>query len=115
MGFRSLMPHLRPIYTPWVCASLSVSILAVSLPLSILEHGRSYGSISVVMGAGGVGAALGALRVGVLTDRWGSARVAAGALAVIAAMASRWSFEWLLRPLIVRGGRLRSSLSGDFA
>ena len=37
------------------------------------------------MGAGGVGAALGALRVGVLTDRWGSARVAAGALAVIAA------------------------------
>ena len=38
-----------------------------------------------VMGAGGVGAALGALRVGVLTDRWGSARVAAGALAVIAA------------------------------
>ena len=85
MGFRSLMPHLRPIYTPWVCASLSVSILAVSLPLSILEHGRSYGSISVVMGAGGVGAALGALRVGVLTDRWGSARVAAGALAVIAA------------------------------
>ena len=85
MGFRSLMPHLRPIYTPWVCASLSVSILAVSLPLSILEHGRSYGSISVVMGAGGVGAALGALRVGVLTDRWGPARVAAGALAVIAA------------------------------
>ena len=85
MGFRSLMPHLRPIYAPWVCASLSVSILAVSLPLSILEHGRSYGSISVVMGAGGVGAALGALRVGVLTDRWGSARVAAWALAVIAA------------------------------
>ena len=85
MGFRSLMPHLRPIYTPWVCASLSVSILAVSLPLSILEHGRSYGSISVVMGAGGIGAALGALRVGVLTDRWGPARVAAGALTAIAA------------------------------
>ncbi len=85
MGFRSLIPHLRPIYTPWVCASLSVSILAVSLPLSILEHGRSYGSISVVMGAGGIGAALGALRVGVLTDRWGPARVAAGALTAIAA------------------------------
>jgi len=85
MGFRSLIPHLRPIYTPWVCASLSLSILAVSLPLSILEHGRSYGSISVVMGAGGIGAALGALRVGVLTDRWGPARVAAGALTAIAA------------------------------
>jgi MFS family permease len=85
MGFRSLKPHLRPIYAPWVCASLTVSILAVALPLSILEHGRSYGSISVVMGAGGVGAALGALRVGVLTDRWGAARVAVGALGVIAA------------------------------
>ena len=53
-----MMPHLRPIYTPWVCASLSVSILAVALPLSILEHGRSYGSISVVMGAGGLGLSL---------------------------------------------------------
>lgn len=85
MGFRSLKPHLRPIYAPWVCASLTVSILAVALPLSILEHGRSYRSISVVMGAGGVGVALGTLRVGVLTDRWGAARVAVGALGVIAA------------------------------
>ena len=80
-----MKPHLWPIYAPWVCASLTVSILAVALPLSILEHGRSYGSISVVMGAGGVGAALGALRVGVLTDRWGAARVAIGALGVVAA------------------------------
>ena len=85
MGFRSLKPHLRPIYAPWVCASLTVSILAVALPLSILEHGRSYRSINVVMGAGGVGVALGTLRVGVLTDRWGAARVAVGALGVIAA------------------------------
>ena len=85
MGFRSLKPHLRPIYAPWVCASLTVSILAVALPLSILEHGRSYRSISGVMGAGGVGVALGTLRVGVLTDRWGAARAAVGALGVIAA------------------------------
>jgi len=80
MGFRSLSPHVWPIYAPWMAASLGMSILLVALPIWMLGGGYGYVATSVVAGAGGAGAAGGALLVGHLVDRSGPARVACGSL-----------------------------------
>lgn len=80
MGFRSLSPHVWPIYAPWMAASLGMSILLVALPIWLLSGGHGYVVTSVVAGAGGAGAAGGALIVGRLVDRSGPARVACGSL-----------------------------------
>ena len=57
MGFRSLSPHVWPIYAPWMAASLGMSILLVALPIWLLSGGHGYVVTSVVAGAGGAGAA----------------------------------------------------------
>ena len=83
MGFRSLSPHVWPIYAPWMAASLGMSILLVALPIWLLGGGYGYVATSVVVGAGGAGAAAGAWLVGRSTDRWGPARVATGSLSLM--------------------------------
>lgn len=88
MGFRSLSPHVWPIYAPWMAASLGMSILLVALPIWLLDGGHGYVVTSVVAGAGGAGAAGGALIVGRLVDRYGPARVACGSLALMVVASS---------------------------
>ncbi|MGZ0186290.1 MAG: hypothetical protein ACKVK7_10535, partial [Acidimicrobiales bacterium] len=80
MGYRSLAPHVWPIYAPWMAASLGMSTLLVALPIWLLGGGHGYVLTSMVAGAGGAGAAVGALLVGNLVDRSGPARVATGSL-----------------------------------
>ena len=52
MGFRSLSPHVWPIYAPWMAASLGMSILLVALPIWLLSGGHGYVVTSVVAVAG---------------------------------------------------------------
>lgn len=80
MGFRALAPYVWPIYGPWMSASLGMSLLLVALPIILVGDGHGYAVASIVAGAGGAGAATGALPVGWATDRWGPARVGAGSL-----------------------------------
>ena len=116
MGFRSLSPYVWPIYGPWMASSLGMSILLVALPIVLVGDGHGYTVAALVAGAGGAGAALAALPVGWCTDRWGPARVGAGALlAVIAAsilMASMARPVFLgLGHLVFGGGSLGVMLS----
>jgi len=80
MGYQSLAPYVWPIYAPWMAASLGMSTLLVALPIWLLGGGHGYVLTSMVAGAGGAGAAVGALLVGNLVDRSGPARVATGSL-----------------------------------
>ncbi len=86
-GFRSLAPYVWPIYGPWMAASLGMSILLVALPIVMVDEGHGYGVAALVAGAGGAGAAIGALPTGWSTDRWGPARVGVGALTLMVAAA----------------------------
>ena len=85
MGFRSLSPHVWPIYAPWMASSLGMSTLLVALPIWLLSGGYGYVVTSIVAGAGGAGAAGGALLAGHLVDRLGPARVATGSLILMVA------------------------------
>ena len=73
MGFRALTPYVWPIYGPWMSASLGMSLLLVALPIILVGDGHGYALASIVAGAGGAGAATGALPVGGATDRGGPA------------------------------------------
>ena len=88
MGFRALTPYVWPIYGPWMSASLGMSLLLVALPIILVGDGHGYALASIVAGAGGAGAATGALPVGWATDRWGPARVGAGSLVAMVGSAA---------------------------
>ena len=88
MGFRALTPYVWPIYGPWMSASLGMSLLLVALPIILVGDGHGYAVASIVAGAGGAGAATGALPVGWATDRWGPARVGAGSLVAMVCSAA---------------------------
>ncbi len=88
MGFRALAPYVWPIYGPWMSASLGMSLLLVALPIILVGDGHGYAVASIVAGAGGAGAATGALPVGWATDRWGPARVGAGSLVAMVGSAA---------------------------
>ena len=88
MGFRALTPYVWPIYGPWMSASLGMSLLLVALPIILVGDGHGYAVASIVAGAGGAGAATGALPVGWATDRWGPAKVGAGSLVAMVCSAA---------------------------
>ena len=88
MGFRALTPYVWPIYGPWMSASLGMSLLLVALPIILVGDGHGYALASIVAGAGGAGAATGALPVGWATDRWGPAKVGAGSLVAMVCSAA---------------------------
>ena len=88
MGFRALTPYVWPIYGPWMSASLGMSLLLVALPIILVGDGHGYALASIVAGAGGAGAATGALPVGWATDRGGPARVGAGSLVAMVGSAA---------------------------
>ena len=88
MGFRALAPYVWPIYGPWMSASLGMSLLLVALPIILVRDGHGYAVASIVAGAGGAGAATGALPVGWATDQWGPARVGAGSLVAMVGSAA---------------------------
>jgi len=88
MGFRALTPYVWPIYGPWMSASLGMSLLLVAFPIILVGAGHGYAVASIVAGAGGAGAATGALPVGWATDRRGPARVGAGSLAAMVCSAA---------------------------
>ncbi|MCH2418872.1 MAG: MFS transporter [Acidimicrobiales bacterium] len=69
-------------------ASLGMSLLLVALPIILVGDGHGYALASIVAGAGGAGAATGALPVGWATDRWGPARVGAGSLVAMVGSAA---------------------------
>ena len=78
-----------------MAASLGMSTLLVALPIWLLGGGHGYVLTSMVAGAGGAGAAVGALLVGNLIDRSGPARVATGSLLLmVVASASSWLSGW---------------------
>ena len=103
-GFRSLAPYLWPIYGPWMAASLGMSGLLVALPIVLVAEGHGYAVAAVVAGAGGAGAALGALPTGWATDRWGPARAGVGALLLMVASATVMTIS--VRPVILGVGHL---------
>ena len=88
MGFRALTPYVWRINGPWMSASLGMSLLLVALPIILVGDGHGYAVASIVAGAGGAGAATGALPVGWATDRWGPAKVGAGSLVAMVCSAA---------------------------
>jgi len=103
-GFRVLVPYVWPIYGPWMAASLGMSIMLVALPIALVDEGHGYAVAAVVAGAGGAGAAVGALPTGWATDRWGPARVGVGALLLM--VASAGVMATTLHPSVLGVGHL---------
>lgn len=80
-------------------ASLGMSVLLVALPVSLVGEGHGYSVAALVAGAGGAGAAIGALPTGWATDRWGPERVgviALGAMCVSALVMGVGLHPWSL-------------------
>lgn len=83
-GSTVLLRLVPTIYAPWTAMALGLGILAVALPLYLLDLGASFTATSIVLGATGLGAFVAAVPVGDLLARTGERPVLLTALAVIA-------------------------------
>ena len=72
------------VFTPWTAMAVGIGILAVALPLYLLELGASFTATSIVLGAAGLGALVAAVPAGDAIARWGERPALIGALAIIA-------------------------------
>ncbi|MCP3939520.1 MAG: MFS transporter [Actinomycetia bacterium] len=75
-----------PVYLPWAALSLGLGMLLPVLPLYLEHIDLSFTMLSVVLAASGVGASLGGLPVGALTQRMGENTVLVASLTTSAAV-----------------------------
>ncbi len=80
----SLGRLVGPVYLPVIAGTLAIAILVPVLPLYLKDSGLSLGTMSVVLAAVGLGAALGSFPAGSLISRFGERRVLFGSLAALA-------------------------------
>ncbi|MCP4225195.1 MAG: MFS transporter, partial [Actinomycetia bacterium] len=79
---------ILPVYLPWVALSLGMGMLLPVLPLYLEHIGLSFTTLSFVLAATGVGASLGGLPVGAVTQRFGENAVLVASLTASAAVSA---------------------------
>jgi len=80
-SLRGLIPG---VYAPWSAVALGLGVMAVALPLYLLEEGLSFTATSVVLAAAGFGAFVGALPSGSAIARFGERRTMVVSLLLLA-------------------------------
>ena len=90
-----------PVYLPWALPMLGGAVLLPVLPLYLSEQGISLSLIGVIIGAVGVGSALGGIPASVFGQRFGNDTLMFVSVAMQAAVASAFGFTGLAVALVV--------------
>ena len=90
-----------PVYLPWALPMLGGAVLLPVLPLYLTEQGISLSLIGVIIGAVGVGSALGGIPASVFGQRFGNDALMFVSIAIQAAVALAFGFIELAMALVV--------------
>ncbi len=112
----ALVPELRrlvpPVYFPWAMPFLGMGITLPVLPLHLEDSGLSLSTVGLVVGATGVGSALGGVPASAFGDRWGNDRLMFTAVALQAATLAAFGLTDLAIVLLVLRAALGVGMAG---
>ena len=90
-----------PVYLPWALPMLGGAVLLPVLPLYLIEQGISFSLVGVIIGAVGVGSALGGIPASVFGQRFGNDTLMFVSVAMQAAVVLAFGFTGLAVALVV--------------
>ena len=90
-----------PVYLPWALPMLGGAVLLPVLPLYLIEQGISLSLVGVIIGAVGVGSALGGIPASVFGQRFGNDTLMFVSVAMQAAVVLAFGFTGLAVALVV--------------
>ena len=101
-----------PVYLPWTLPALGGGVLLPVLPLYLKDQGISLSLIGVIIGAAGVGSALGGVPASVFAERLGNDRLLFVSIAVQAVVALALGFTGVAVALVVLQVAMGIGMSG---